>query len=369
MDILKRFTMSAVFALLLVSTSAFADNNPDDDECMRVNAVWSDTKSVQSGKHCFDAPAARGYARMVFDEKTRQVFLFGGFSEFGWVMDVLDVWAMGLRKPYWQKVGDMVAQDYDALALDSQSRQVIIYNPFGSNGIETWAFDIDAHTWKNKAPKTDAPPARWGSRMAYDAESDRIILFGGSDLNTAETLNDTWAYDYETNSWTEMDPFVRATPHHYADMVYVPSLDRVVMFGGMVIDESGVGQPLNDMWAYDFNEDTWEELQPLNVPQARAYHTLAYDARQDLIVMYGGVLSEEDWPNEPTIDETWVYDVAAKEWSQVTLRWRTPGDRAWHQMVGTKLGSIMFGGGDSRWTYTNDTWLFLPPFNAWIKLR
>ncbi|NIV12839.1 MAG: hypothetical protein GWN62_16630, partial [Aliifodinibius sp.] len=41
--------------------------------------------------------------------------------------------------------------------------------------------------------------------MAYDSNADKIVLFGGSDVNGDE-INDTWIYDPQTNTWTEMTP-------------------------------------------------------------------------------------------------------------------------------------------------------------------
>lgn len=315
------------------------------------------------------APAARGYARMVFDRPTNRAYLFGGFSTLGWAMDVLDVWKFdmrgGPRHWHWEQVAELESLDFDALALDSQSRQVVVYNPFGVSGIETWAFDLDTYAWANMMPAT-APPARWGSRMAYDVESDRIILSGGTDLYTGTTFSDTWAYDIETNTWTDLQPANNPT-HHFADMVYHSKEDRIILFGGMRMEDNVVVTMLDETWAYDFNTNSWTALSPATKPAARGYHTMAYDPRTKLITMFGGVFSEDNWPNEPTMNETWVYDASRNTWTEQHPS-QSPGERAWHQMVGTKYGALMFGGGDNRTTYTDDTWLYVPKLNLWIML-
>jgi hypothetical protein len=38
--------------------------------------------------------------------------------------------------------------------------------------------------------------------MAYDSESDRVILFGGCLGQTV--WNETWAYDYNDNKWEKI---------------------------------------------------------------------------------------------------------------------------------------------------------------------
>src|SRR3970282_595053 len=42
----------------------------------------------------------------------------------------------------------------------------------------------------------EAPSARWNARTAYDAESDRVILFGGF---TGGYSDETWAYGANTH--------------------------------------------------------------------------------------------------------------------------------------------------------------------------
>lgn len=72
--------------------------------------------------------------------------------------------------------------------------------------------------------------------MAYDKESDRVILFGGQ---TGDNLRDprsyngeTWAYDVEANKWTEMKPASGPRGRSAAELTYDAESDRVIMFGG-----------------------------------------------------------------------------------------------------------------------------------------
>ena len=311
-------------------------------------------------------PPARGYSRMVYDAKSEKVYMFGGFSEFGWWMDILDVWAYDPHGKSWQQVGELDSLDYDALAFDSQSRKVIVYQPFAVEGVETWAYDIESNTWENMNP-TDQPSWRMGSRMVYDAESDRVILFSGADLDTGEMLEETWSYDYESNTWINLQPTVSPSPRVFYDVVYHPEVDRIVMFGGeTAVDDVFV--LLDDTWEYDYNSNTWTELQPSVAPTSRCYHSMAYDRRSNQIFIFGGVLNETDWPYEPTIDETWAYDYDVNIWKQLSPK-KSPSERSWQQMVGTKNEVIMFGGGPSRWTYTNETWSYNSRSNKWKEIN
>ncbi len=315
-------------------------------------------------------PAARGYSGMIYDPESRNVYLFSGFStaSFG-CADVVDVWAFDTEEKSWRLVGEQgPPADYDALAFDTKSRKVILYQPFGSfcpSGgaeIETWAYDPDTNTWENRGA-LNPPPARWGSRMAYDAESDVAVLFGGSDLYTGEPLGDTWAYDYESNTWTHLQPLNSPPPHHFTDLAYHEANDRIVMFGGFDFVD-GAYVLLNDTWAFDVNTNTWTELNPAAPPAPRAYHTLAYESRSGKIVMFGGILDETNWPYEPAIDETWVFDLDAVVWTQKSSE-KVASPRGWHQMVGTGKRVVLFGGGPSRFAYNAETYAYSSHTNKW----
>ena len=68
--------------------------------------------------------------------------------------------------------------------------------------------------------------------MAYDAESDRVILFGGDSRPIQFHQGDTWAYDLDTNSWTDMNPATSPAERALPAMAYDPQSDRVILFGG-----------------------------------------------------------------------------------------------------------------------------------------
>ncbi len=322
-------------------------------------------------------PPARGYSRLIYDPTSETVYLFGGSTQFGlWDLDLFDVWAFNLHNKQWRLVWQSSDYyppfNYDSLAFDAQSGKVILFQPFAPgpfpdySEIQTWAYDLATNTWQNMQPAT-APSMRWGSRMTYDTESDRVILFGGSDANTSETLNDTWAYDYDSNTWVDLQPTGDISPYHFFDMVYDPAIDRILLFGGTRLVD-GVWTTQNDTWAFDYNTNTWTDRQPAVSPSPRAYHSMAYDAKTDQIISFGGILSDEAWPNEPTLGETWAYSYAANTWRQITPK-EAPAARAWQTMIGTKNETILFGGGPSRWTYTAETWSFNARSEKWKLIK
>jgi hypothetical protein len=333
-------------------------------------------------------PRPSGYHRLVFDRRSGQVYLFGQFSEFT-IADaqIFDVWAFSLATQRWRRLWHSDTYfspfNYDSLALDEQSGKVIFYQPFAPGpawdytGVETWAYNIQTNTFEKmqSVDQPDQPPMRWGSRMAYDPGVDRVILFGGSDLMTGDPLNDTWAYDYESNSWVMLAPTLSPPTHNFHDMVYHPLAHRIVMFGGPRFPPFGrPGEEyflVGDTWAFDSENNTWIDLQPSNPPPARYYHSMGYDPWSNQIIMFGGVpvgpLADETWPHEATLNETWAYSYSHNAWQQLTPA-VSPSPRAWQGMIGTWLGPLMFGGGPDRMAYTNESWLYRAFDSRWKQV-
>ena len=143
-----------------------------------------------------------------------------------------------------------------------------------------------------------------GSRLAYDADSDRIILFGGSDWNSL--MNDTWAYDFNTDTWTDMKPDISPPARNYHGMTYDVESDRVLIWGSMGTDL----EPFDaSVWAYYYNTNTWEHRQPVDpYAEMRIYPALAYDAESDRTILYGGF---------PEGDQTWAYDYNTNTWTRM----------------------------------------------------
>jgi hypothetical protein len=323
---------------------------------------------------CPSHPSARGYAVSAYDWTTGTAYLFGGVDEQTPSLDypLFDVWSYSTAALRWtlrlQSDRFYNAFQRDAIALDPFSRKVVLYSTFVNCtwddpwycGVETWIYDIRRNTFRNVTSGTE-PPLRWGSRMVYDARSRRAILFGGSDGYTAQTLNDTWAFDFETNTWTLMGPAVSPPPHHFAAMAYHPLADRVVLFGGYDIGQDAV---LNDTWVYDYDTNTWTELHPDASPSPRLYHAMSWDAVSNRMILFGGV----SYPYEPLLGDTWSLDLKRETWTLLTPA-PAPSARAWHVMEGTWSGVLLFGGSPQHEVYTyDDTWVFDSRRTLWIRI-
>jgi len=191
----------------------------------------------------------------------------------------------------------------------------------------------------------------------YDAGSDRIILFGGNRLPSLELLSETWAYDFDTNSWTDMAPSIRPPERNYHGMAYDAESDRVILFGG-----SGPFGVRGDTWAYDFDTNTWTDLQPTRAPSARNYHWMDYDVQSDRVILFGGRLGET---------ETWAYDYNTNAWTSMNPPAPPPG-RSRHGLAYDSDSDriVLFGGWKPPYPIQtdhllSDTWSYDFESNSW----
>ncbi|MFW9892725.1 MAG: Kelch repeat-containing protein [Candidatus Thorarchaeota archaeon] len=217
---------------------------------------------------------------------------------------------------------------------------------------DTWAYDYDSDTWTNKSPSV-APSARLACQYAYDSESDKFILFSGAIGGTTEThFNDTWAYDYDTNTWTELSPSVMPDPRRYGCMAYDSESDRIILFGGIHYEGGTIG----DTWAYDYNTNTWEEMSPSVAPSSRFYPVMAYDSESDKIILFSGAFTSRD---------TWAYDYNTNTWENMNPE-TEPDDGVAHMAYDSEKDlCVLFGGLNEEDEVNNVTWTYDYNSNMW----
>jgi hypothetical protein len=217
------------------------------------------------------------------------------------------------------------------------------------------------NNWTKMNPSS-GPPARGDFGFAYDFSSDRGILFGGVHW-PAPFLNDTWAYDYHRNAWTNMNPAAAPSARGFFDLVYDSINDRIILFGGGDPLGGGCAFNFNDTWAYDFDGNKWTNKTPNNSPSPRGDYSIVYDSRVDRTILFGGIDQDQSWLND-----TWIYDFANNTWTNVTPI-HSPSERHGGGMSYDAQNDriILFGGGSDALNF-NDTWSYDYKTNSWTEL-
>jgi hypothetical protein len=192
--------------------------------------------------------------------------------------------------------------------------------------------------WVQQAPTT-SPPARSGATMAFDAEIEKVVLFGG--YGASGPLADTWTYD--GTEWTQLSPTTSPLPRSGASMVYDPTIGDLVLFGGY-----SEGSVSNETWTFDGTE--WTKRSPATSPPAREGGSMAYDPTIGKAVLIGG------FKLGTLLNETWTYD--GTEWTELSPATSPPVRYGGSMEYDPDTGDTVLFGGIGSGTILKDTWTF-----------
>jgi len=307
---------------------------------------------------------------MFYDPESEKVLLIGGYQTFGGFPDLHDIWTYDTSKRLWEEIGEVDPQDAPlTLGLDEESGVVIALNLFPYN---TWAYDISGGTWE-QLQHPDQPTKislidRYGSPMAYDSESDRLILFSGGE--PGHLFTDTWAYDYNTDTWEEMHPKKTPKPRAMHHIAYDIDSDRVILWGGYFGESSANTVPDLQVWAYDYNTDTWESFENVNGPQKHWERGgMVFIPEQDRFLLFTGLI----WDDRVVEPETWFYEYDTNTWTRVETQTSPPGLAMYTMAYDPTVGKVILFGGEGTSKHGGDikydVWLFDVEKENWSKLE
>ena len=234
-----------------------------------------------------------------------------------------------------------------AVAYDADTNSTILFGG-GIDGVafgDTWLFS-QAEGWLQFSPAT-SPPATSGAGLAYDPTSKTAVLFGGNPGNFVYE-NETWTWDGST--WTQQFPTVSPSARAFntEPMAFDGATGTVVLFGGFA---NGGTSFLDDTWVWDGRSRLWVERFPATSPSPRAT-TVAYDGASKKVVIFGG-----QGPGGSYLADTWTWD--GTTWTQ-QFPTSSPSARANHMMAyDASIGqTVLFGGDSPDGGPLNDTWVW-----------
>lgn len=223
----------------------------------------------------------------------------------------------------------------NAVAYDSKRRQLV----YVLKGLMA-AYDPEKRTWRDLKAETElhgkwslnpttpygfyerglrpeqdlqgeripGPPPVYGAGICYDPVNDEIVLFPhwgsqNNDLRAAtgevSAHSGTWVYSFADNLWRrdtirDGKPRFQPPPRCGAPMVYDPKARAIVLFGGQSgLVRSDLGNPgrapepgaLNDTWLYDVAARQWRELPSANRPPEQGQPRLVHDEASGLTLL------------------------------------------------------------------------------------
>ncbi len=242
-------------------------------------------------------PVARTGADLVLDGATGHALLFGGWSGVAYLGDtwtyVNGNWTLVASTGAGPGPRTQAGLAYVATGPNATDGYVLLFG--GYNGAylnDTWAFQNGA--WTRLAPAT-SPSPRMGMVLASDGESGSALLIGG--LGSAGYLDDLWAFDAQTTSWTPVSSVLDGSPapftpdaRAFASAVYDGVAGGVFLFGGL--NTAGY---LGDTWVVGPPDpagvSTWTDpVTGSATPPPRANASLAWDDEPPYsnAMMFGG---------------------------------------------------------------------------------
>jgi hypothetical protein len=289
--------------------------------------VWEWDGTIWSQRSSGAPSTYASMGRLVEHSRRGRLLLYGGWDGATWEWDGFRWSSLSPNSSPPERIGH-------ALAYDAARDRTVLFgggwgNPYGWNLLaDTWEWD--GATWTQRNPSV-SPAERADHAMAYDAQRQRVLLFGG--YGNGSQLGDTWQWD--GSSWTQSTFVLSPSPRSGVAMAYDASRDRVVLFGGW---------SFADTWEWDGT--SWIARTPATIPPARGGHAMTYDARSRRIVMHGG------WPDPlgyyPPLSDTWEWD--GIDWRPQLTRDAPPAGRALaYHAVTDRVVRLDFGGG--TWIY------------------
>ncbi len=303
--------------------------------------AWRERTPEEPGS----SPTERSSHTMVYDAANARVVLFGGCEvDFVCKKDLDDTWIWNGER--WTSVplssDNPPARFLHDMVYDHARQRVVLFGGIDVDGArmnDTW--ELDGTEWSEYAlPDGSGRPIR-DTAMAYDAARGRLVLFGGHDGTS--TLNSTWEWD--GTIWREIGHLgPRPSPRIHHAMAYDAAKRRVILFGGHDGEEE-----LNDTWQWD--GQGWSEIEPNVSPSPRRHHAMAYDTANGRVMLFGGDDSGAMY------NDTWQWDGDANTWAQASVEGSRPLARNGHAMAYDQVRRrvVLFGGfdGDEK---LGDTW-------------
>jgi hypothetical protein len=243
-------------------------------------------------------PPARSYHSLAFDGS--RTILFGGTAITATTLqDLGDTWAFdGVGWSQLTPTASPSPRGGHSVAFDQLRGRIVLFGGADATQqfAETWEWD--GVTWALAAPAT-SPPARSQAQIVYDPIRSRVVLFGGvaATGGAPQLLQDTWEYDGVT--WTQVATATVPPARILGALDYDLLGSQVVLFGGSDANSAY----MSDAWTYDGTD--WTAMTVANaITLADCAHT--FDLIQQRIVYFGGATDTFSVPSSfwGTIDLT-----------------------------------------------------------------
>ena len=183
------------------------------------------------------------------------------------------------------------------------------------------------------------------AESAYDIKRNRLVMFGGA---SSYIGNDQWDYidqtwEWDGYQWINVTPATQPLGRSDHSMAFDEKKGVVVLYGGV-----RNGEQLSDTWEWDGT--SWKEVFSSDNPPPLSGQEMVYDPIREKIILYGGY-SEGIFYNH-----AWEWD--GKKWKRMELEGTSPVASVF-AMAYNPDQNYIFGflsGSGGTWHWTDNTW-------------
>lgn len=295
-------------------------------------------------------PSARRNASAIFDPVENRMVIFAGTPS-GAASVLNDVWGFDFDTNTWINITPPAGPPAPAPRLFPAS----IYDPFGrqmimwsgqASGVffnDVWAFNLNTNAWSQFAPSGGPPNVRYGVGYTFDPIARDLVTFAG--FTNLGRFHDVWRFNDQADTWTDVSPGTGPGERCLHAACYDARRHRMIMYAG----QNNAGA-LDDLWALDLDTDTWTQFTPAVKPAGRFFASMIYDAAHHRAVVFGGQTTLS------LVNQVWMFDLWTNKWTQVTPAGTPPTPRSGSAAIydGANDRMIVFGGTDG--SARNDVW-------------
>ncbi len=216
---------------------------------------------------------------------------------------------------------------------------------------------VIAQNWFKLTPAGgEAPAPRRNAAAVYDSLDHRMIVFGGR--SAAGDHNDVWAFHFSANTWNELTPAagLAPAPRFTANGIYDAAEHQMIIWSGQGVSF------FNDVWAFDLASNTWSQFTPpVPKPNIRYGTAAIFDPQARDLVTFAG------FTDQGRFDDTWRFDLDAALWAKLQLD-TYPEKRCLHTASYDALKHRMIVYGGQTNGPRGDIWAFDLNQNHWVDL-
>ncbi|CAK7216428.1 Kelch repeat-containing protein 3 [Sporothrix curviconia] len=146
--------------------------------------------------------------------------------------------------------------------------------------------------------------------------------------------------------------------------------NQLLLFGGEYFN-GALATFFNDLHIYYIDRDEWRTVTSPNTPLPRSGHAWCRGGNQSgSVFLFGGEFSSPKQGTFYHYNDFWRLDPAAREWTRLDTKGRSPPARSGHRMTYYKQYIVLFGGFQdtaNQTRYLADLWLYDTANFVWFN--